>query len=129
MYSQPSETISCESLGSVRVYFGLLFESPTIATQHKNVIYYWFQRISMYSQPIESSKLWIFSIVSYLILDGYFKVKLSQPDIKVHLSRLLLVLEIAMCSQPLGNHKLGIFLSFQALAAITLSSSNLDNPS
>ena len=46
---------------------------------------------------------------SDLTLDPSFKVKQGEPNLKVLVTRLLLVLEVWDGNQPLGDHGLGIF--------------------
>ena len=42
-------------------------------------------------------------------LGSLFKVKRAYPNLKVLITRLLLVQEVCNVNQPIGNHGLGIF--------------------
>ena len=46
---------------------------------------------------------------SYLTLDPSFKVKRGKPNLKVLITRLLLVIQVWDGNQHIGNHELGIF--------------------
>ena len=50
-----------------------------------------------------------FDVWSDLTLDPSFGVKQGQPNLKVLITRLLLVLEVCNVNKLTGNHGLGIF--------------------
>ena len=53
-----------------------------------------------------AENLWVWSNLS---LGTSFKVKRIQPNLKVLITRLFLVLEVLIENQPTGNHRLRIF--------------------
>ena len=63
----------------------------------------------MVNQPIGNHGQGNLLVWSDLTFDPSFKVKRGYSNLKVLITRLLLVLEVWDGNQPIGNHGLGIF--------------------